>query len=378
MKNIIITFLLLLFTVNVNAALIKQDFLNAGDGLTITDTETGLEWLTPFHTRGHSYGASFIQNLALDHGFRYASLETTRDMINRNFGNPVTWDSASSPHTVTGDTQGFAAAQDFFDVFKITQKQNCHNTQTNFMGGCDYSRGLTSTVGTSWPNTHIQIGMGQYGDIGFQSQGLISDTSSPSGIGSWLIRDTTISIPQRDTPLVLLSDFSSDFPEYWSTRGNGTSEFIDSPVDNDDSKLIQMTIDNPNNSGAVFSSSLIEVPDDPFYIDFDYLFQTDTGRLDLRLNGILLDSIMASDVWDVGQRELLHSSILVDDPELLNGNGYGGLTFFLYPGSPAQAAIGNITMNINTNTFDVPEPSTFAIFTLGMIGLASRRFKKQY
>jgi hypothetical protein len=29
------------------------------------------------------------------------------------------------------------------------------------------------------------------------------------------------------------------------------------------------------------------------------------------------------------------------------------------------------------NQVDVPEPSTLAIFALGMIGLASRRFKKQ-
>lgn len=32
---------------------------------------------------------------------------------------------------------------------------------------------------------------------------------------------------------------------------------------------------------------------------------------------------------------------------------------------------------ITTTTTDVPEPSTLAIFALGMIGLASRRFKKQ-
>ncbi|WP_259368488.1 PEP-CTERM sorting domain-containing protein [Colwellia sp. BRX10-4] len=40
------------------------------------------------------------------------------------------------------------------------------------------------------------------------------------------------------------------------------------------------------------------------------------------------------------------------------------------------------TTNIRTNTWlvkkaEVPEPSTLAIFALGMIGLASRRFKKQ-
>jgi hypothetical protein len=33
--------------------------------------------------------------------------------------------------------------------------------------------------------------------------------------------------------------------------------------------------------------------------------------------------------------------------------------------------------NLNVSTIDVPEPSTLAIFALGMIGLASRRFKKQ-
>ena len=31
----------------------------------------------------------------------------------------------------------------------------------------------------------------------------------------------------------------------------------------------------------------------------------------------------------------------------------------------------------NPNVSKVPEPSTLAIFALGMIGLASRRFKKQ-
>ena len=36
-----------------------------------------------------------------------------------------------------------------------------------------------------------------------------------------------------------------------------------------------------------------------------------------------------------------------------------------------------IPFQLNGTTRDVPEPSTLAIFALGMIGLASRRFKKQ-
>jgi hypothetical protein len=38
---------------------------------------------------------------------------------------------------------------------------------------------------------------------------------------------------------------------------------------------------------------------------------------------------------------------------------------------------GVVFDNFSFNTAEVPEPSTFAIFALGMIGLASRRFKKQ-
>jgi hypothetical protein len=38
---------------------------------------------------------------------------------------------------------------------------------------------------------------------------------------------------------------------------------------------------------------------------------------------------------------------------------------------------GSATWSYKANNVDVPEPSTLAIFALGMIGLASRRFKKQ-
>jgi hypothetical protein len=38
-------------------------------------------------------------------------------------------------------------------------------------------------------------------------------------------------------------------------------------------------------------------------------------------------------------------------------------------------AIDNVSLSNNTSV-DVPEPSTFAIFALGMMGLVSRRVKK--
>jgi len=42
----------------------------------------------------------------------------------------------------------------------------------------------------------------------------------------------------------------------------------------------------------------------------------------------------------------------------------------------SQIALHEVTFNGNVSTTSVPEPSTFAIFALGMIGLASRRYKK--
>jgi hypothetical protein len=66
---------------------------------------------------------------------------------------------------------------------------------------------------------------------------------------------------------------------------------------------------------------------------------------------------------------LISHSILIDDPLLL-GQTNLNLEFALYPGSPASGFLDDVT------TSQVPEPSTIAIFALGIVGLASRRFKK--
>jgi hypothetical protein len=46
-------------------------------------------------------------------------------------------------------------------------------------------------------------------------------------------------------------------------------------------------------------------------------------------------------------------------------------------GPNAENDFGFYKVNLYRSSVDVPEPSTLAIFALGMIGLASRRFKKQ-
>src|SRR5688572_24306346 len=91
-----------------HAALVKSDFLVANDGLIVTDTTTGIVWLSPFYTRGQSYNAVVggFGSLLTTHGFQFATPEEVRAMISDNFNNPP----LSSSPTVAG----FTSATQFF------------------------------------------------------------------------------------------------------------------------------------------------------------------------------------------------------------------------------------------------------------------------
>jgi hypothetical protein len=91
--------------------------------------------------------------------------------------------------------------------------------------------------------------------------------------------------------------------------------------------------------------------------------------------------------WDVffnnsliGQFATVNANIVVKhtfniDTSLLTGND----TVFLKINSPTRNDgywLDYAELTISTTSSSIPEPSTLAIFALGMIGLASRRFKK--
>ena len=67
------------------------------------------------------------------------------------------------------------------------------------------------------------------------------------------------------------------------------------------------------------------------------------------------------------------------NPEMLAINGYSsGLgNFIQINGSDVLTEDDRLGFVLYNDAVNVPEPSTLAIFALGMIGLASRRFKKQ-
>ena len=118
---------------------------------------------------------------------------------------------------------------------------------------------------------------------------------------------------------------------------------------------------------------------------FDWLFASGTGSRDgqyLKLDGVNVTlADFANDITLYGGPGVGATGVGSGAPQ--GGFGFNvifGDTQSNYTGS---YALNNLVVNYNQeayaagNTAEVPEPSTLAIFALGMIGLASRRFNKK-
>ena len=65
-------------------------------------------------------------------------------------------------------------------------------------------------------------------------------------------------------------------------------------------------------------------------------------------------------------------------PEItFNRSRFESTTAFLYPTAGSNDSLSFFGANFQYQTTSVPEPSTLAIFALGVMGLAARRFKKK-
>ena len=173
------------------ATLINSDFLVSGDNLLVTDTSTNLQYLSPFHTRLHSFNDSFVQSLITGDGFHYAVASTVLNMINNNFNNP----SLGPP----GDAASFVSAQNFFNIFGLNDTPLC------FAPGfvpCPITQGFTATPGST-AGTHVVYGMIQLQNNGWLIADLESDLSTSTRMGSWLVRDSASAVPEPSTLLLL-------------------------------------------------------------------------------------------------------------------------------------------------------------------------------
>ena len=92
-------------------------------------------------------------------------------------------------------------------------------------------------------------------------------------------------------------------------------------------------------------------------------FQELLGVIDLYTQGVSRGSVHPSGNYGLGYVRLRGGEAAVNDP----------LVNCCWSESNSYSRLGSWLVRANA----VPEPSTFAIFALGMIGLASRRFKKQ-
>jgi len=180
---------LLIAASGANAELVKGDFLSSGDGMLITDTDTGIEWLSPVYTKNLSYEDITDVGwgeLLTTHGFAYSTAETVRNMIDSNFDSPY-WNSNRIGDY--GDTASHPAAINFMEIFGIAQVMQCSS------GPCPRTQGLVADLNPDKAiyNVHINMGMLNYNTTGYAFQnGGWSPAARSQQLGHWLIRSSAL------------------------------------------------------------------------------------------------------------------------------------------------------------------------------------------
>ena len=164
------------------AALVQNDFATPGDGRLVTDTLTGLEYLSPFVTRGLSVNQIMggVGGYLTTHGFRYAEAATVQGMIDTYFPGTVT--------THPGTVAGFAVATAFMDFWGLNLQVFCSAGPA----ACPRSQGWAVEGATA-----IQLGMITFGATAYQILA-VQATANISGftdtqLGHWLIRGDAVS-----------------------------------------------------------------------------------------------------------------------------------------------------------------------------------------
>jgi hypothetical protein len=106
-----------------------------------------------------------------------------------------------------------------------------------------------------------------------------------------------------------------------------------------------------------------------------YMVDIDTDRGELRPNGEICDDPHQFTCFD--SIEVVGEQAEVGLLQDFYIGGYSTVRFGIDHFQRRSVDVGHVAYGSAIVKADVPEPSTFAIFALGMIGLASRRFKKQ-
>ena len=193
---------------------------------------------------------------------------------------------------------------------------------------------------------------------------IFNSPSSTNNLWQYSYVDVTGSTPisNAQSYATSLTDFSSAiFHGYVSGDWGGTSDSFNGGPSSDFTTI--------HTFGSYFQSSIDQT--------ISMLFGGDDGH-----------SLFVNDVFQAGggfgNNKVVTVSLTANIPvyvELVGFNYGGTWGFSITENSTPQAPlmikdISGVRMNAQGNFAEVPEPSTLAIFALGMIGLASRRFKK--
>lgn len=131
-----------------------------------------------------------------------------------------------------------------------------------------------------------------------------------------------------------------------------------------------LTIEDENSGESFDFINLIDTPDQIFTIDFNLIFETVTGHLDLSLeNG---SDELFQIRYDASDFQTLSSAFfVVDDSRFFNLTD-AKLKYSLFPGSESAVLMGNLNVSSLQNTTSVSAPSSISLLCLSILGLALR------
>lgn len=190
MRRVLMIVLLAAFAIESRATLVVDGTLMGG--ALVTDTDTGLQWLSPVATRAQSYNsvAGGYGGLTTAQGFQFASQSQVLSMISAYFPSLQAYSYTPSPPTNPGTAAGAVGAQAFFNIFGIGDNFNCSTPP----GPCPRTQGLTSNPGNA-PASHylvgvIEVGAGTAAQLGWTifNNSYLDTFSGDRQVGSWLVR----------------------------------------------------------------------------------------------------------------------------------------------------------------------------------------------
>ncbi|MDN4504128.1 hypothetical protein QX776_17075 [Alteromonadaceae bacterium BrNp21-10] len=246
-----------------------------------------------------------------------------------------------------------------------------YDTDPDQINGCEYSSSCrinhpfinedTGTLANVYRGNRSGDGAdsGPYLDSNFSGYELSNRSN-----GTWAVWSK-----YSDVEVVVAPNgsFETEDISGWNVAGNGTVEVSDK---GDGDTAAKMTIEDEDatENPVSFSTSII-TPVSDFYLYFYYLFETDTGTLNISLDDVLLGSYGSnSDL--VGHNTL--GSIWIDDETLLGKKL--DLKFDLFPGSPASVFIDDVS--VTTEARSVSSPPMILLFLLGLIALQKKAIGK--